>query len=210
MSEASARASGLYDQVMLTSFNSTTPLNSLHFDGEDLFPSAILPDDGGVEFRSAYTYEYQAVSEEDRLWYIDLLSQVAHCRKLLRDLPIALQNSETAMKEHGASDDVDLNTLGAMAVEQVRIRKEIANQQTSLRHLEHHVEREATIELEDRAMQLYQLQTTIVLPFGISEVDGWEYRLEKRAPIEVAPPLAIPDATSEPEGNDAVIHPSAE
>lgn len=174
VSEASGVASGLYGKLAIVHLDPIVPQDHIHFEGEYLYPYRLLPDDSGVELRSAYTYEYRAITEEDRLAPAPVESHIDQCKKLLHDLPIALRNSELA---HAKSDESDLNTLGAMFLEQVRIREEIATQQARLVQLEE----EAAVARQSRtsAMKPLQYQTTLTLPFGRTQVGDRTYELHR-------------------------------
>lgn len=114
--------------------------------------------------------------------HVDRVAQIAHCQKLLHDLPIALQNSERAMKEHTEAEEVDLSALGAMLMEQKRIREEIADRQAKLQQLEKQVA-ESTI---NPPVQLYKYQTSITLPLGTSQLDGRWHFIQPISQIEGA------------------------
>jgi len=167
---STACASGLYSSVAIFSRNPTMPQTSVVFQGEAMFPFRLLPDEGGVEFRSGYTYEYRALAEEDRLAHAELLARIAHCEKLLTNLPIALKNSRAAMKEHSKSEEVNLNTLGAIYMEQERIDAEIVCQGTRLKQLEAQV---ATAKANfPSTSKLFKHQTAVTLPFGPTKMGG--------------------------------------
>jgi hypothetical protein len=124
-----------------------------------------------VEFRSGYTYEYRAVPEEAQATARERHAQMEHCKKLLQDLPIALQNSVAAMDAHSESEDVDMNTLGAMVLEQKRIKQEIQTQAMRGEELE------ALVQVDCNAKNLMatsQFQTSLVLPFGVTRLGGRE------------------------------------
>lgn len=91
------------------------------------------------------------------------------------------------MKAHAASEEVDLTTMGAMAIEQRRIRKELADRQANLKRLGE----EAAIARQHfaDAMNVYRCQTTMTLPFGQTKVGERTYHLQ------AAPPLADAIAT---------------
>ena len=58
-----------------------------------------------------------------------LAADLRHSKKLMRDLPIALANSKSALKKAVASDERDFTELGVMTYEQHRLESEIAEQQ---------------------------------------------------------------------------------
>lgn len=171
----------MYDQVTIFSLQPTTPQTSIHFEGEALFPYRLLADDdgGGVEFRSVYTCEYRAVSEEARSTHADLAGRVDRCLRLLRELSVALNNSEAAQLAHAESEEPDLHTLGAISIEQVRIKKEIASQQATLIQLEEESDR-ARQDFAD-PMKVYHCRTTLTLPFGRTKVGDHTYHLQATA-----------------------------
>lgn len=144
-----------------------------------------------MEFRSEYTYEYRSVTDERLAKQRSLAAQLTHCRQLLADLPVAKRNGETAMQEHSKSDEVDLNTLGAMYVEQQRIQQEIVDQTARLPLLEKELE-EAR---QAPANQLHQFQTSITLPFGFSTIDGRTYALHTMSPSSAVGSPALTPVT---------------
>jgi hypothetical protein len=115
----------------------------------------------------AGTRTYHAVPEEAQVAARGH-AQMEHCKKLLKDLPIALQNSITAMEAHAVSEDVDLTTLGAMVLEQTRIKQEIKMQKAKVDELE----AIAALEGDQRSLMVtHKFQTTLILPFGVTTLD---------------------------------------
>lgn len=87
--------------------------------GEILLPYRLTADGAGVELRGEYACQYQGVPEnaiaEVQTRIATRKAEVAHCEKLLRELPIALKNCEAAAIDEAKSD---FNEIGPLAVEQ--------------------------------------------------------------------------------------------
>jgi len=188
VSAVTAGASGIHNLVaiLLISMNppnTTTPQTSIQFEGEQMFPFRLLPDEGGVEFCSGYTCEYRLITDEHHAKQQALAAQVAHCKRLLRDLPVALENSRMTMKSHAASEEVDFNTVGAMVIEQLRIDEEIIAQGTRLKQLE---EEAAVARTNPPTKKLRKYQTQMILPFGETKVGDRFYHLHAISPLVVS------------------------
>jgi len=182
---ATASVGGLYDSIGIFRLNPTMPRASTQFEGEELFPFRLLPDDGGVEFRSQYMYEYRVIADEHLAKQRSLAAQVAHCQKLLVDLPIAKRNGEAAMQEHSESDQVDLNTLGAMFLEQKRIQQEIVDQTEKLKRLGEEAKAAAAAHTDlPSSWKLHKHQTTVTLPFGRTKLGDCLYQLRVISPLD--------------------------
>lgn len=139
-------------------------------DGEELVPYRLLPDDGGVEMRGRYICEYRAASEgylkEIEKAKKERVDAIAHCRKLLIDLPVALSRSRTAMDTLLASAEADLSEVGAMTVEQRRIQQEIDAQKKKLSELES----SAMPKVDKSRFILHRLQRSVTLKFGANRL----------------------------------------
>jgi hypothetical protein len=152
---------------------------AVQFEGEELLPYAVHPVDPhlaptGVEFRGSFSYEVRTTLIELQAAVQERIAQLAHCKKLLQDLPIALQNSIIAMEAHAVSENVDLTTLGAMVLEQTRLKQEIQTQKLRLPELEASV---AADRDPVKSTATHRYQTSLVLPFGVSTLDCTEYTL---------------------------------
>lgn len=182
LNASAASAQEMHKAISILCSIAACAQGGIHFEGEELFPYRLLPNDGGVEFRSGFTYEYRIVKEEDRLARGKLTEAIAHCQKLLADLPIALENSQTAMQQHSRAEEVDLNTLGAMVMEQKRIQEEIDQQAAQWRLIEE--EAAALAKKIASSMQLFECQTQVTLPFGRTKVGDRLYCLQRGCPVD--------------------------
>jgi hypothetical protein len=135
-----AITAALRNQVCVVNLTHDGLANQVTFDGEKLIPYRLLPNDGGVELRGKYVWGYQAASDEDAAAVHQAVEKraadIAHCKKLADDLPIALANSQASLDRHVEEVDVDLSELGAMLLEQKRIQREIESQRIKLPQLE--------------------------------------------------------------------------
>jgi hypothetical protein len=154
------------------------PQAAVQFEGEDLYPCELSPMHGGppenVEFRSGLTYEYRALPAPTDSSSRDRAAELEHARNMLRVLPGALQSSFAAMDAHSASSEVDMNTLGAIVLEQKRIREEIQAQTSKVRELEAAAQADRD---PNRTMVAYKFQTSLMLPFGVTRIGGREYTI---------------------------------
>ncbi|MDR3571238.1 MAG: hypothetical protein P4L81_03495 [Candidatus Pacebacteria bacterium] len=184
---------------------------SVWYEGEEFFPvrlqiaAAAAPHVTGVEFRSRYLFEYRGLTEEDSDAQADLADQFEQCRRLLRELPKALAKSEVAVER--LDDDADARQLGALVLEQKRLKKELAAQRSLLASLE---VAEAAVRSRSQ-MTLHRHQSMLVLPIGLSRVGADVYHISllpllaaqdfarakrPRARILDLPPVVEPEAPS--------------
>lgn len=148
----------------------------IEYQGEKMAPFK-LASGRGVEFRGQYSYQYKGASQV----YIDevnaarkgLESDISHCKKLLRELPIALDNSKKAMARLSESSDPGINEMGCMVLEQKRINTEIQQQKEKLKRLE---SVQAPQFDKSRFIQ-HTRQLSMILPFGMSRLGGKVYRI---------------------------------
>ena len=144
----------------------------------DMHAHAMLMSDAGVELRGNHTIHFRAASQEDADRIIAATKKrtddIAHCTKLLVDLPVALSNSAQAMElAMDALDQNELGDIGAMALEQKRIKQEIASQQKRLVELES----SPYPKLDPSTFRAREFCTRASMPFGTSDVNGTRYQL---------------------------------
>ena len=154
---------------------------------------AMLPNDAGVELRGNHTIYFRAAKQED----VDRIiaetkkrtEDIAHCKKLLIDLPVALTNSKTAM--NAAMDDLeqnDFSDIGAMALEQRRLKQEIESQKKQLVELE----ASPVPEVDPSMYQAFTFCGRALMPFGISNLYGIQYHLlRKGQSLEPIPKVEV-------------------
>lgn len=96
----------------------------------------LLPNDAGVEYAWLSEARYRGANpstfEHHRAIVVERDLDIAHCHKLLHDLPIALGNSETAMMLAVVAKPDDFNLLGSMVYQQQQICTEIASSKAKL------------------------------------------------------------------------------
>lgn len=152
-----------------------------------LYPFRLLDDGSGVELRESHALCYRAVPEQAfnlaKAAYEAAVQKrkadIAHCEKLLRELPIALANSKTAQRqledalESGDSDD--LAGVGTIRLEQRRLKKEIGSQSQRLERLQR--EGEPTLQLDDGDYQWREHQLSLDLSWGVHSIGGKVYQL---------------------------------
>jgi len=183
-----ARLEELSTQICIMRDKTREEVNEIPNGKSKLLPWRLLPNHTGVEFRSAKSYSYRTGSHtyaaEVKLAQKDLEDSIAHCRKLLVDLPIALQNSKAALESKlKANDAQELSEIGAIVVEQQRISQELDIQTKRL---------EALLAtpiptLEKARFTSYSRQASAVLKIGYNTVAGKTYHLMHRAhAVEVA------------------------
>jgi hypothetical protein len=127
------------------------------------------PNDAGVRLVGTKKYHYNAATPEYlaevEAAKVKRTNDVAHCKKLLIDLPIALENSKDAMTQLKKSESVDLSELGAMMLEQDRISQEIELREDEF--LELHAPA-PSIRLSD--FMPHVRQHSVVLQFGRNRI----------------------------------------
>jgi hypothetical protein len=152
--------------------------NSITLDGEKLQPYRLLENNAGVELRGIWGFSWVGPTKEDTEKHMQQLERhakdIAHCRKLLRDLPVALKNSLEALDTAStkSQDELDLTELGAMVLEQRRIKDEIQSQQQQLSKL---LEIPPPDRIPASSFVLRKLQSSLTLPFGRQTIDGGQY-----------------------------------
>jgi hypothetical protein len=192
ISEVSVKAAETVETIALLLTSSKLSAISIKVDGEELQAYRLLPKEGGVEFRGVNIFSWIGPTLEDTEKHMQQLEKyngdIAHCRKLLRDLPVALQNSESALWIAAKAEEVDLTELGAIVMEQLRIKQEIDTQKELLPKLLQ-VPPPACVAPVNFVPR--QMQSKLLLPFGRHVIDGIEY-LVAPMPEEVpAEPSAI-------------------
>ena len=143
--------------------------NCLTFKGQKMYLYEMLEDGSGAtvttttygQYQRSTPEEYQRVKESNAKYEEDL----CHCVKLLHDLPIALSNSEKALAAvDETSEGVDMNELGAMVIEQKRIRREIKAQEANLQHLHS----EPLNCLDANKFPKHQFFSSLILRYGMN------------------------------------------
>ena len=159
-------------------------VDNIMIDGTKFFAVALAANDAGVEFRSEYAHEYRYATgdqiEDLKQAKIAYAADVAHCEKLLRDLPVALKNSEKALAEvrdqlveSCAAADAE-SAVVCMTVEQGRIVKEIKTQEAKLKSLK---ENEPAFDKSRFTLCAHRNQMT--LKFGWNTIGETVYQLIK-------------------------------
>jgi hypothetical protein len=175
-------------------------LNSVTCCGETFFPYALLPNEGGLELRAQYRFEYYVgdlKESEDilaaRIKHNDEWMQVS---KLVRELTTALQNSKAASEQlsdiliNGAKDDAlcDMSELAAMMIEQRRIHRELNVQTAKMPALQ----RQVVPKHQPNSGVRRSSWSSITMRFGEAwVVAGVRYRLVRLTPAvtEVYPQI---------------------
>lgn len=102
----------------------------LHHD-EACFVHRVLPDGSGVEMSEMYSFEHRVASAQQIAGLQEASHQkyradLGHCQKLLRDLPVALRNSQSAGQALACAlvggGNGDLSELGARKDRVIMIR----------------------------------------------------------------------------------------
>jgi hypothetical protein len=123
-------------QVRIFDGNEILETIAINHEGEAFVLHRDLPDGSGAELRAPYSFEYR-VAGAQQIAAVKAARQkfdadLAHCQKLLRELPIALKNSQSASQALSSSlldgSGGDMNELAVMTLEQARIQREIASQ----------------------------------------------------------------------------------
>lgn len=158
-----------------------------------LYPFRILYDDSGVEWRDRYALRYRSASQEaadeaeEQLQRAkqDRAADIAHCEKLLHDLPLALASSEKAQSELEEQlergEEADMSAIGPMRLEQRRIQKEIEAQQAKLQQMK--ASPEPTLQIDASKYEWVEKQRSVTMPWGYSEWEGKLYNLSRKIPV---------------------------
>ena len=170
----------------------------------DMHCYAMLPSDAGVELRGNHVIQFRAASVEDadriNAAAKKRVDDIAHCKKLLIELPIALTNSEVALKAAVDADEpAELSEVGAMVFEQKRIKQETESQKKRLVELDS----SPLPKLDRTKFRAHQFFARVSMPFGISNLNGTRYHLLRKDEM-LAP---IPNLELEELGPAAAVKP---
>lgn len=175
--------------------------NMITIQGQD-FEAHRMPADGsGVEMRSTHTMRYRYTSKEavaaaqpklqeamQKKQAID--AEIAYCKKLLRELPDALANNQsafTALQQAGVDrgEEVDLSELGAMALEHRRIQNEIAAQRSKLAGLTPLPPPSVHYFIPSSAYQSATQYLSLMLGFGLNRLGIALYHVSRQNALPV-------------------------